>query len=156
MTTTQTSADYAAQTYAFYIHGERHIETIVKKDGLVAYQDEPTTPEQYLQANPKATIMPLDDAVEQIQRLNHAAYCKPWKEVGEQSWWDMFEVLPPENYENRGDWEMFRMQEYTTGNITAHYARIGERYFYAERETTASNSELLKELQETLNQEESA
>tara|TARA_R100001530_G_C4196433_1_gene123565 strand:+ start:49 stop:477 length:429 start_codon:yes stop_codon:yes gene_type:complete len=83
METTQTSADYAAQTYAFYIHGERHIETIVKKDGLVAYQDEPTTPEQYLQANPKATIMPLDDAVEQIQRLNHAAYCKPWKEVSE-------------------------------------------------------------------------
>jgi len=34
---------------------------------------------------------------------------------------------------------------------SADYARIGERYFYAERETTASNSELLKELQETLN-----
>tara|TARA_Y100001963_G_scaffold141737_1_gene210328 strand:- start:215 stop:682 length:468 start_codon:yes stop_codon:yes gene_type:complete len=153
MKQTQTRADYSAQIYAFYIYGKRHIETIVKKDGLVAYQDKPISPEQYLQANPKASLMPLDEAVEQIQKINQAEYCKPWEEVSEQSWWDMFEILPPENYVNRGDWEMFRIQEYSTGNITAHYARIGKRYFFAERQTTASNSELLKELQETLNRE---
>jgi len=142
MTTTQTQAE----TLAIYVPGRRHIETIIKSDGLVAYVDEPTTPDEYLASHPGAIILPLDDAVEQIRNLDRSAYCKPWGEISEEAWWAMLEDLPPEKWQNNGTVEMFRMSEYLCGRITGHYARVGERYFSANREAGNNFDELAAEV----------
>ena len=44
--------------------------------------------------------------------------------------------------------ELFRMCEYTCGNITGTYARIGEKYYYANRHTTKSHDDLYLEIEE--------
>ena len=74
-------------------------------------------------------IMDIDQASEQIGAINHAKYCGPWQEITEEKWWDALEVLPPEKWQTVAGVEIFRMMEYTTGDITSHYARIGDRYF---------------------------
>lgn len=136
----------AKEVLAIYVEGERHIESYIKPDGFVAYQDNPTTPEEYLASNPGAIILPLDDAVKKIRTLDRAEYCKPWVEISKETWWDMLEVLPPEKWQNNGTVEMFRMSEYLCGRITGHYARVGERYFCANREAGDNFPELIREL----------
>lgn len=146
----------AKEVLAIYVEGERHIESYIKPDGFVAYQDNPTTPDAYLASNPGAIILPLDDAVKKIRALDRAEYCKPWVEISKETWWDMLEVLPPEKWQTVGGVEMFRMSEYTCGNITGHYARIGERYFSADREAGNNFDELAFEVLETAGKEVNA
>jgi hypothetical protein len=74
-------------------------------------------------------VMPIDDACEMIYQVNRAKYCGPWKEIDEETWWDALEVLPPEKWQTVSGVEIFRLMEYLTGTITAHYARLGTRYF---------------------------
>ena len=78
---------------------------------------------------PAFQIVTIDDAADQIEEINRAQYCGPWREIDEETWWDALEVLPPEKWQTVGGVELFRMMEYLTGSITAHYARLGSRYF---------------------------
>jgi len=78
---------------------------------------------------PVFQVLTIDDAADQIEEINRVQYCEPWKEIDEETWWDALEVLPPEKWQTVGGVELFRMMEYLTGSITAHYARLGSRYF---------------------------
>ena len=53
---------------------------------------------------------------------------KPAREVSEADYWEMLEILPPENFTNDAGFQHFRMMEYMTGSITAQYATNGEKY----------------------------
>ena len=50
----------------------------------------------------------------------------------------------------RAAYSGFLMSEYTTGNITAHYARIGCQYFCANRRTTDAYDTLAAQVLEAL------
>jgi len=49
--------------------------------------------------------------------------------VSRERYWEMLEILPPVGFTNRGEEETFKMSERTAGNITAIFARIGDRHF---------------------------
>lgn len=53
----------------------------------------------------------------------------PPVEIDEDRWMEMLEVLPPVNWVCDSEGESFKLSERTSGNITAIFARIGERYF---------------------------
>jgi hypothetical protein len=91
-------------------------------------------------------IMPLDDACLIIEEINVSTHCKPWREITKEDWWDKLEILPPEKWETVSGVEIFRMMEYYTGNITSHYARIGDRYFTAMRPTSTKYIDIAKEV----------
>ncbi|MCR4319791.1 MAG: DUF1419 domain-containing protein [Candidatus Brocadiaceae bacterium] len=50
-------------------------------------------------------------------------------EITEDRFIEMLEVLPPINWVHENGSESFKISERTYGNITAIFARIGERYF---------------------------
>jgi hypothetical protein len=91
-------------------------------------------------------IVTLDDAADQIEEINRAQYCGPWIEIDVETWWDALEVLPPEKWQTVGGVELFRMMEYLTGSITAHYARLGSRYFTRNASTATPYAQLAAEV----------
>lgn len=95
-------------------------------------------------------IIPFSEAVEHIQQADEKRFIKPFSEISEEQFYEMFEVLPPEKWVNITNGFMFRMSEYTTSNITAHYIKIGDRHFSAERRTSTSYKEMIEEVEEII------
>jgi len=73
-------------------------------------------------------------------------YIKPFREITKEDWWEALEVLPPEKWQTKGDVEIFRMIPHQTGNITAHYARYGKKYYYANRNTNIDYDDIANEI----------
>jgi len=108
----------------------------------------------HLSQDENLTIVPFDIACKRIEKIHTKKYClKPWIEINKGEWWEMLEVLPPENWIRSayGHWEGFRMMEYDTSNITGHYFRIEKRYFTASRRNTQNYSDLYKEIEKQFN-----
>lgn len=56
-------------------------------------------------------------------------FCEPWQEILEDTFYQMLEVLPPEEY-TKFNWNIiFRMSEYTWWDITAHFMRVGNKFY---------------------------
>jgi hypothetical protein len=91
-------------------------------------------------------VMPYEMAAPMIDAAQVARYCKPWREITEKDWWENLEVLPPEKWRTVRGVEIFRMSEYTSGNITGHFARIGKRYFSANRDTRTEYNDIAAEI----------
>ena len=96
--------------------------------------------------NPDLQVMPYDMAAPMMEAAQLAEYCKPWKEITREQWWDMLEVLPPEKWEKVQGVEIFRMCEYTSGTVTGHFARLGERYFSANRDIRTGYADIAGEI----------
>jgi hypothetical protein len=64
------------------------------------------------------------------------AWTTPPQEITEEQWWDALECLPPEAWKRGDHWETFRMMEYLSGTVTAHYIRKGNRYYVTNRPAT--------------------
>ena len=143
-----------ANTHAIFQRGACHFENTAHttRDGrLVAAL---TTPRQcaweYL-AEKNAARKP-EDAVFEIKEIEAAwelvnqaqgeKYLSEWQEITPDRWDDMLNILPPEKWQTVAGVEIFRMSERLTGNITAHFARIGERYFEASRRTSEDYGDL--------------
>ena len=62
-----------------------------------------------------------------------AASDESWKsppvEITADRYMEMLEVLPPVAWKSSRDAETFKLSERTSGNITAIFCRLGERYF---------------------------
>lgn len=70
------------------------------------------------------------EAREFYEKKEKEHYCYDWKETTEEKYNDMLEVLPPERRTFiKWEWEIFRMSEYTTWNITTHYKQKWDKYF---------------------------
>ena len=91
-------------------------------------------------------VMPYDIAAPMMEAAQLAEYCKPWKEITKEQWWDMLEVLPPEKWEKVQGVEIFRMMEYTSGTVTGHFARLCERYFSANRDIRTGYADIAGEI----------
>jgi hypothetical protein len=100
--------------------------------------------------SPAFQIMPLEKAFPLIQEAQRAKYCNDWQEITEEEWYENLEVLPPEKWETLNGIEFFRMMETLTGNITAHYAKTGTRYFTANRERQKDYAALWFEVNQAL------
>ena len=127
-----------------YKKGEMHIQSHLIPCGKVgafcqgsrvAYTSHSV--ESFRQARPelKLEVVTLESACDAIQAINRETYCKPWKRTTESNFYDMLEVLFPDEWETVDGVEIFRMSEALTGNISGHYARHGDKYWQANRET---------------------
>jgi hypothetical protein len=97
-------------------------------------------------------VMPYEMAAPMMEAAQIAKYCKPWREITEKDWWDNLEVLPPEKWRTVRGVEIFRMSEYISGNITGHFAKIGKRYFSANRDTRTEYNEIAVEIAALVNE----
>lgn len=131
-----------------YKDGETNLQSVVYTDKAgvdrVGYVDK--TVDEYLAENPGMLCIAFDEAMKRMDEAQEKIYIKPWQEITEEQWLDNLEVLPPEKWKTVNGVELFRMSEYTTGNITAHYARLGDRYFSASRRTTDNYETLAQEI----------
>ena len=138
-----------------YRDGSTNIETTVYRDDAGVERCAYTFPypagvdktvTEYLAENPGAVYMSFDEALDKISAAEQSKYIKPWMEITEDQWTDALEVLPPEKWQTVNGVELFRMSERPTGDITAHYARIGGRYFTANRRTSDKYEKLAQEV----------
>lgn len=130
-------------THAIYQRGKNHIQTSAHTDAdgtlwaaystmtAAEYCDEKNATRA--ETDPPFEIMLLDEASALIEHVNLQKHVHPWREIEKETWWNALEVLPPEKWQTVAGVEIFRMMEYLTGDITAHYARLGDRYFCANR-----------------------
>lgn len=81
-----------------------------------------------------------------VGEVQEKEYSKPWVKISEERFQEMLEVLPPENWRNTGNFEMFRMCEYMIGNYTSHFLRIRDEYFEAIREAGLTIPEAVKQV----------
>ena len=91
---------------------------------------------------------------EELQPLwkaaNEAKYVKPWKEITEEQWDEMLNVLPPKNWRTVGGVNIFQMSEYMTDNITQHFARVGGKFFSCYSRDTVPYAELAEQVKKLL------
>lgn len=135
-----------------YKPGERHIQSttyICSDTGVerVQYTGGKTL-EEYMadKAGQGLEVMPYDMAAPMMEAARIAEYCKPWREITKEQWWDALEVLPPEKWQKVAGVEIFRMSEYTSGTVTGHYARLGGRYFSANRDIRTKYADISGEI----------
>jgi len=135
---------------AIYKAGETNLDTYVINGralytGYLAGKKEDIPVDEYLETmGSEYKCMPVDEAIGFINAAANNAYCKPWQEITEDQWMYALEVLPPEKWHHVDGVEIFRMSEYLTGNIAAHYCRAGKRYFTANRRTSTIYSQIAK------------
>ena len=140
---------------AIYKTGSTEIQTTVHngyadftahKNGGVNF----TVDEYLAHLGPDFVCIPFDEACKLCDQAQESTFCTPWKEIDADKWTYALEVLPPEKWKRVNSVELFRMSEYTCGIITGHYARIGDRFFYAARKITESYDKLSQEVRDLL------
>lgn len=70
------------------------------------------------------TLLTAEDALTRAE----APSISDCKEISEDRFYEMLNILPPAGWKTDSDGESFKMCEYTSGRITAIFVRIGERY----------------------------
>ena len=104
-----------------------HVLDILRADGLT--QCFGRTLDDVRAMHPTAEVMPLDEAATRSE----SQWIGPVQEITRARYWDMLECLPPMRWKHFPDAETFYMSEFTSGNVTEHFCRIGHdpdaRYF---------------------------
>lgn len=70
-----------------------------------------------------------EEFFDKLDKFNAQKYCFDWKEISEERHWEMLECLPPECYNTFKGWNIFRMCEYTTGDITSHFMEKNWKFY---------------------------
>jgi hypothetical protein len=91
---------------------------------------------------PRYECLPWETVAPLLAAAQDAAYLRPWKEITEERWDEMLKILPPEKWQTVRGVNIFRMCEYTCGNITTHFARVGSRFFEGSFRTTTAYEDL--------------
>lgn len=108
------------------IYGGKHKSEFLKEGCIVITWDE---------------LNPLIKEVENAKYLN-----SDFEEITEEQFNDALEVLPPQKWVRHQYGSIFRMSEYMTSNITAHYVNHRNKFFYALRRSTTSYDDILNEV----------
>lgn len=99
-----------------------------------------------LKKNPKLVCISFGEALRRIHKVEESIYLTAWEQISEEKWFEALECLPPMKWKTVDDVELFQMSEMTTGDITGHYARYGEKYFAASRRISVKYEEIAKEI----------
>ncbi len=74
-------------------------------------------------------ILSTDEFMVRQDKHQREKYLTPAEEITEEQFYDMLEVLPPMNWHTDSEGiDKFMMCEFYTGDITAQYARIGDKF----------------------------
>ena len=104
--------------------------------------------EHYKCSSEECSFMSFDTALELIAVEENKRYHKPFVEISKDEYCEMLECLPPEKWLTCQGVNIFRMSEYWTSNITAHYAKLNGKYFTALRRNTVPYETIAKEISE--------
>ena len=118
-------------------------------DGKCPYSEK--TKEDFLEENPDFII---SDNLAYIDRLltenENKEFIHPWKETTEKEWFELFETLPPYDWNRNGSTESWRCPEAFSNNIYTYGVRIAKRYFFSNRRLGITHAEMIKEISEQL------
>jgi hypothetical protein len=81
-------------------------------------------------------------------QLHREAWVTPWREVTEDEWHDMLEVLPPSDWHTVNGVESFKMIEHLSGDITSVYARYNGGYWSRNETFTMLPAKIAKQIRE--------
>ena len=95
---------------------------------------------------PRAEIMPLDKAIEMIDKAEAALYLVPAEEIKKGKFIEMLDVLPPMNWIMKPEGQCFALCEFQSGSYTSHYCETGGKYYHAIRKygKNSTNSFLIE------------
>lgn len=82
-------------------------------------------------------------------------FIRPVTEIDADRYNDMLEVLPPVGWHIVGFCQSFRMLEMTGGNVTAIFAKYGDRYFELSDRVTLTHQAIIEKVRRFINGEES-
>lgn len=143
-------------THAIYQRGATHLQTTATPDAsgtLWADWSDKTAADYIAELNADLKpgdapfeLIDVDEACKLIDEAMAEKYLNDWTEITRDEWEDKLNILPPEKWQTVAGVEIFRMCEYLTGNITQHLARIGDRYFTANRRTSEDYADLAAEV----------
>lgn len=148
-----------SQDLVIYRPGQTTIQTTVTTTAQGSFADYShyqnngvnMTVDEYLSTLPEGfKVMTFDDALDMIAAAEDHAYSKPFAEITAEQFDEALNCLPPENWQTVAGVNIFRMCEYTTSNITAHYATLNGRFFFAERRNTTSYYDIAREVAERM------
>ena len=136
MTFLSPDACYPDTLATVYRMGYCHLEAFLKRNGRTQFSNKTVGDIRRESPGKKVVVLPLGQVMELIEAEKDAKFVSDWTEIDEERWNDMLCVLPPEKWQTVDGVNLFRMCEYTTGNITTHFARCGGRYFERNCRTT--------------------
>ena len=120
---------YSDASASVYIEGDLNLYSFIGANGRTLYGKEIVADVRRNHPGRRVLVLPSGEAMARVEAARIANYCGPLTEISAAQFEEMLNVLPPENWKQGDGWECFRMCEYTTGRITAHYLRRGKRYF---------------------------
>lgn len=112
------------------------IKTVVR-DGACIYYNKP---ESYYLEN--GYIIVTEEEFEPIQESYLNGICNNWKEIAEDQFEEMLNVLPPIRWSKGG----FFMSERYTSDVTSFYQQIGDKYFTSWQRLSYKRDDILNSL----------
>ena len=88
------------------------------------------------------------EEVEKLSEDHNNSLCGDWKEITENQFEEMLNVLPPLRWENGG----FFMCEMWTDDVTGFYQQIGDRYFTSYQRLSYNRGDILDDLHSFIQQ----
>jgi len=128
-------------TPTFYDSKESRINTVclcdsfenLKDETKVAYVEE--TKKEYQEKHPKLELISFGKALELSQKADRKKYkAGIVKEITEERFDEMLNVLPPDNWINYSTNESFRISEDLTGELSNFYIRVFDGEFPKHKE----------------------
>ena len=92
----------------------------------------------------KGYLIVTEEEFEPIHEKYLNDMCGDWKEITEENFEDALNVLPPMRWENGG----FFMSERYTGDVTAFYQQIGNKYYTSYQRLSYKRDDILENLRE--------
>ena len=112
----------------FYVEGSTGILDTANNEGKSTIYGKVT--EDFRKEYPLAELVPFDYAIERINEALKEKYpmLQPVEET-EETFYEMFECLPPFHCHNTPEGFSFKMSEMTFGDITRGYVRKTGKYY---------------------------
>ncbi len=124
---------------AYYVPGQPGIiDYVHPKTGHAAFSGD--TLKELEARYPSIKLGSFEKCVEWSENYHR----KPVTHSTEAQFWEMLEVLPPEDWHRYPEEESFKMMEYISGSITSIYACVDSSYYRLADSYTLPHTEIVK------------
>lgn len=96
--------------------------------------------------NEGCLVLESSEALALIEANEEIEYVKPWTEITESYWFDLYECLPPYRSMTIEDHHFFFVSEAYTGNIHTCCVCHKDRYYKSMRRLTTTYEDMIGEL----------
>jgi hypothetical protein len=137
MTTTTTTAT------TIYSHTSGRIHTVLNAEGLCRYSGK-TFGQLKSDTGEDLESMSFLQALELTEAASRARYCHGPRPISKESYEEMLNVLPPENWQRGVGYGFFRLSERLSGSIASFFVRIGDSYYQINEDEDTDPGELFR------------